>query len=100
LPCADELDPLHRPQPQGLRSGGKLRRVALPVEGGTQRLCSLRQRRDPLMLARDLIGLLLHHRVEQENTEYADGEHKSETGGERRLATAWCRRTRGHQSRR
>jgi hypothetical protein len=50
------------------------------------------------MLARDLIGLLLHHRVEQENTEHADGEHKSETGGERRLATAWCRRTRGHQA--
>jgi hypothetical protein len=52
------------------------------------------------MLLGDPVSLLLHSSVEQQHAEHSDGEHNDKAGGERRLATAWCRRTRGHQCRR
>ena len=50
------------------------------------------------MLARDLIGLLLHRRVEQEHAQHTHRENKTEACSKRRLTTSWCRRPRGHRS--
>jgi hypothetical protein len=57
----------------------------------------LRQVGDALMLPRDSVGLLLHHGVEQQHTEYADRENQSEAGGKGRLTTSRSRRTRRHR---
>jgi hypothetical protein len=48
------------------------------------------------MLSCDRVGLLLHHRVEEQYAEHSDSENESKTGGEGCFATARWRRTTAH----